>query len=103
MTDKDDKIKRLKTLKSIAQRACHDEHRRVINLDAEQSIKNISSMHGAIQLLQGTGFEIDVKYHNLLIFKEGNLSQQTIDVMMNALMHKIEVLEHMSLLQNTWR
>eukprot|EP01083_Nonionella_stella_P126021 381228_1 len=103
MTDKDDKIRRLKKLKKMAQKACHDEDRRVINLDLEGAKKNITSVYGAMELLKGAGFEIDAQYPNLLVFKEENLREQTIDVMVNALMHKVEVLGHMKLLQNTWR
>eukprot|EP01083_Nonionella_stella_P145662 456844_1 len=106
MTDKDDKIKRLKKLKKIAQKACHDESKRSINLDLEGAKKNITNVYGAMEFLKGAGFErheSDAQYPNLLVFKEENLREQTIDVMVNALMHKVEVLGHMKLLQNTWR
>eukprot|EP01083_Nonionella_stella_P230765 815444_1 len=104
MTDKDDKPKRLKKLKKMAQKACHDESRRVINLDLEGAKKNIVNVHGAMELLRRAGFERDRtdSKRNLIVFKEENQSQPTIDVMVNALMHKIEVLEHMKLLQTTW-
>eukprot|EP01083_Nonionella_stella_P243572 848581_1 len=103
MTNKDDKPKRLKKLIKMTQKACHDENRRIINLDLKGAIKSIVNIRGAMQLLQGVGFEIDVKCPNLLIFKQENQSQPMIDVMVNATTHKIEVLEHMFLLQNTWR
>eukprot|EP01083_Nonionella_stella_P232711 820609_1 len=103
MTDADNKPKRLWKLRKIAQKACHDENRRSINLNLEGAVKSIVNVHGALELLQGVGFERDEESNQYIIFKVESQTEQTIDVMANALMHKMEVLGHMELLQNTWR
>eukprot|EP01084_Bolivina_argentea_P286920 492277_1 len=101
MKQSDDKIKRLKTLKNVAEKAAINEKYRTIAKNHKFTQKKLLNIHGSMVFLRAIGFE-EQKDHNDEILKLEYTQQHILDKAINSLNYKIKLLKMFEVLQNTW-
>eukprot|EP01084_Bolivina_argentea_P145811 255479_1 len=97
MNKKSDKINALKTLKILAQKSCYDEKYRLIKVDSISIFEDIS---GLVAFLKGIGFKDDIVPKQMIL---KDPSSVTVDIAVNAVMYKIQILTKLMGLQTIWQ